>query len=159
MAKERESGARVLEKVVLGKFTLLNNEKVGRVLDLLEGIAEPRDDAERAALGAVGKKDKNSQILALYDRVGGAVKLGDRKIALGTFWDFSAKQPIDKPDFKEEDFEDEYVLVRKQKKTQKEKDADLKNRLKKLDRNEPKGEDSPKEKLDTPKLGKAKKAK
>ena len=135
MAKrESETTTRVLEKVKLGEFTLLNHEKVARVLDLIEGVVPPRNADEAEVLKrCLALKNQNKTIIALYDRLGGAIKIEGRKIALGTFYDFAARAPKAVIDLGEDDYEDEYVLVRKKVRTQKEKDNLLKSRLKSLD--------------------------
>lgn len=113
MTKEREKEGRVLKATVIGKFTLLNSEKLGRVLDLVEDLVQPKDAEEAGILAEARKLGDDEAVLALYDRLGGAIKLGERKLSMGTFYDFAARKPIAKPDLTEKDFEDEYVLVPK----------------------------------------------
>jgi len=118
MAREKSEGGRVLTstEIRLGKnnFTLLNSEKLGRALDWLDEIETPKAESDQAALAAAQKMGaKKDAILALYDRFGGAVRLGERILKTGAFWDFAAKKPLKKADLSEEDFGDEYRLVRK----------------------------------------------
>lgn len=114
----------ITTEIKIGKnmFKLLNDEKLGRALDLIEGTREPeRDDkgnllSEGLAFQEIKKAfgdDKDKQALALYDRMGGGIRLGDRILKVGTFWSFAARKPIEKADLSEEDFGDEMVLVPK----------------------------------------------
>lgn len=110
---EKERKGRILTNTKLGKFTLLNSEKLGRVLDLLEGIVDSANSMEGAVLVKAKKMKHEDAVLALYDRFGGAVRMGDRKVSMGTFYDFAAQEPIKGVNLSEKDFADEYVLVRK----------------------------------------------
>lgn len=97
----------------LGKFTLLNDEKLGRVMDWIEGVVVPPNDEGKGILKAALELGKEGAVLALYDRLGGAVKLGERILRTGAFYDFATKTPLAKPNISEEDYGDEQVLVRK----------------------------------------------
>lgn|SRR3990167_7610127 len=131
MAKERESQGRVLQITNVGEFTLLNSEKLGRVLDLIEGITAPTGN-ESTILTQCKDLSYERKVLTMYDRLGGAIKMGERKVALGAFYDFAARAPIKKVEFSEKDYADEYVLV--QKKTRKGKKAeDAASRIKRLE--------------------------
>lgn len=126
-----ETQGRVLRDTQVGKYTLLNDEKLGRVLDLLEGITEPKSE-EASLLATLKAYDHNDAVLALYDRYGGAIKLGEREIQIGTFYDFAAREPKKVEDIKEADYEDEYVLLKK-KTNKKKKVEDIKSRIKRLE--------------------------
>jgi len=97
----------------LGKFTLLNDEKLGRVMDWIEGIVVPPTEEGKGILAAALKLGEEEAVLALYDRLGGAVKFGERILKTGTFFDFATKTPLVKPNLSEDNFGDELVLVRK----------------------------------------------
>lgn len=96
-----------LAKVVVGKseFTLLNQVKAKKALDYME------------------EKDMKAtpeNLLAMYDRLGGAVRLstelGQRALALGAFFDFEnkvAKKGLDYNNLEEENFTDEIQVVKK----------------------------------------------
>ena len=123
--------ARRLQARQLGKFTLLNDEKLGRVMDWIEGVVKPKPE-EEAILAASLKLGQEEAILALYDRLGGAVRLGERILKTGAFYDFATKTPLVKPNLTEDDFGDEMVLVRK--KTKKGvKSEDVGTRMKRLE--------------------------
>ena len=132
---EREAvrEARVLKMTQIGPYTLLNSEKLGRALDFLEGLVEPANSEEAGIVAACKKLGEEMGVLALYDRSGGAVKLGERKLAIGTFYDFTAREPRKKVEINEEDYTDEFVLVKK--KTRKgRKSEDAGDRIKRLER-------------------------
>lgn len=131
MAKTREIQGRVLQSTQIGDYNLLSSEKLGRVLDLLEGNVQPKDE-EAGILAAAKKLGEKKAILALYDRLGGAIKLGDRKLALGTFYDFAAKEPRAEVHIAEESFEDEYVLQKKKTRKSKKDETPL-ARVKRLE--------------------------
>lgn len=128
MAKaQKDEEGRVLTstEIKVGKntFTLLNSEKLGRVLNWFDGTDSPQeknqDGSETtnfAALQSVEKlrkKDEGAAILALYDRLGGAIRLGERILRTGTFWDSNTRLPVEKVDLTEDDFGDQYELVPK----------------------------------------------
>jgi len=115
---------RRIHSVQIGEFTLLNSEKLGRVMDLLEGVVEPTSSNEATALQKCKSlEDDDMQILALYDRLGGGIRLKERKLNMGVFWNFKEREPNEAPDLSEEDFEDEFVLVRKQRNKGKKKES------------------------------------
>lgn len=112
MSEEKQ--ARILRTTKLAGYKLLNNEKLGRVLDLIEGVAETITESDRAALRATSKLSSDDQIIALYDRIGGGIKtLEGRKVAIGTFWNFKTKLPNEGVELDESDFEDEVVIQKK----------------------------------------------
>ena len=93
-----------IEPINLGKFELLNVVKVRLAIENLE---------------KVGKEVNQENLLPEYDKLGGAIKKGGRKLEIGAFYDFlnkKAKKIEDYYKIGEEDFADEYVLVRKKKK-------------------------------------------
>ena len=112
--KTKREKPRVLQPVDVGDYTLLNDEKVSRAFDKL------------------GENATDAQLLAEYDRLGGAVKYEGRKLAMGTFFDFKEQKPREVVKLEEEQFEDEYVLQRKEKKIVREKGKDIKERVAKL---------------------------
>ena len=128
---ERERKGRMLTSTILGKYTLLNSEKLTRALDLLEGIVEPK--GEEADILAKCKSMKHEDaVLALYDRFGGGVRMGERKLAIGTFYDFALREPREGVDLSEDDFADEFVLVKKKSKKGV-KNENVKSRVKRLE--------------------------
>lgn len=135
--KERETEGRMLQSTSVGDYVLLNSEKLSRTLDLLEDAVEPATDDEKRIVGACKKlKDKDMRILSLYDRFGGAIKLGERKLVLGTFYDFAAREPREKAVINESDYEDEFVLVRKQTRRNR-KVEDVGERMRRLEKANP----------------------
>ena len=116
MAKERVKQGRVLvaNPLIIGKqtFTLLNSEKLGRVMDWIEGTVKPSEN-EQPILDAALKLGAKEAVLALYDRLGGAIKLGERNVKIGTFFNFAEKIPVAKPNLSEDDYSDEYVRIPK----------------------------------------------
>ena len=103
-------------KVGKNSFTFLNSEKLGRVLNWMDEkeLPTPENQSDYAAwMSAKQMKDPSAAILALYDRLGGAIRLGDRILKIGTFWDVKTKTPVEKVDLTEDDFGDEMVLVPK----------------------------------------------
>ncbi len=86
-------------------FLLLNP---GKVKAALEFMAENK------------LAETSENLLAFYDRLGGAIKLeskdGNRAVALGAFFDFENKEPrkgVDYANLGDENFSDELVVVRK----------------------------------------------
>lgn len=123
------TGARKLKTIKLGDFQLVNDEKVQRVLDLLDGVTKPNEE-ELRVMGLVSAFEKDKAILSLYDRLGGGIRDSkDRKIALGSFWDFKERAPKEHVEIKEDDYEDEYVLKRKSKRTKREVGEDVRTRI------------------------------
>ena len=91
------------DPIYVGKFHLLNVTKVRTAIETLERH---------------GKEVNQENLLPEYDKLGGAIMKEGRKIETGAFYDFLEKQPkkIENYDtLGEEDFADEYVLVRKKK--------------------------------------------
>lgn len=143
---ERESAkeARVLRDTHIGEYTLLNSEKLGRALDLMEGLVEPANSEEAGVVAACKKLGEEAGTIALYDRFGGAIKLGERKLSTGTFYDFTARAPRKEVKINEEDYTDEYVLTKK--KTRKgKKSEDAADRIKRLESKAKKGKSVEKE--------------
>lgn len=106
------------DTVVVKGFELLNARKIAQALEEL------------------GENPSEEALLAAYDKRAGAIRKDGRLIATGTFWDFDEKKPKEVKDYSklgEDDFEDEYVLVRKKRKPKaEEKAADVKRKLSKL---------------------------
>src|SRR3990167_2012766 len=142
MIKEKETKGRMLTDTQIGKYTLLNSEKLGRALDMLEGIVELKGDEVEIVAKCKDMKHEDA-VLSLYDRVGGAVKIGERKLATGTFFDFAAREPK-VADIKESDFADEFVLVRK-KTVKGKKSESVSTRIKRLESKVQKGKEKAKE--------------
>ena len=93
-----------VDPINVGKFELLNVIKVRKAIETLE---------------ARGMEITSENLLPEYDKLGGAIKKGARKLEMGAFYDFLEKKPRKIDDYDkigEEDFADEYVLVRKKKK-------------------------------------------
>ena len=114
-------------EVMVGKvkFTLLNPEKAKSAMDHME---------EKEM------KMTSENLLAMYDRLGGAVRLqtelGARALVLGAFYDFEnkvAKADLDYANLGDENLADEVVVVRKvsKKKVRKDGVADRLNKLEK----------------------------
>ena len=103
---------RRLQARQLGPYTLLSDEKLGRVMDWIEGVVKLQPE-EQAILDAAIALGPDEAILALYDRLGGGIRLGERIIKTGAFYDFATKIPLQKPNLSEEDYGDEQILVRK----------------------------------------------
>ena len=112
--KDKAATPTALESVEVAGFTLLNNDKVQRALDILG------EDADEESL------------LATYDKLGGGIKKDGRKIAIGSFWDFEEKKAKTKVDYEKLDYEEEYVLVRKPLETKGSKGPSTKDRVAKL---------------------------
>src|SRR3990167_269354 len=90
-----------LDPVNVKGFRLLNSVKV------------------TTALQKLGDNATSEALLAEYDKLGGAIMKGARKVAMGTFFDFIEKVPKKNVDYEvlgEAEFEDEYVLTPKKKK-------------------------------------------
>jgi len=105
---------KALESVYVQGFELLNDEKVQRALD------------------AVGPNASEEQLLAEYDKLGGGIKKDGRKIALGSFYDFTAKKAIKDVSYDELEYEDELVVVRKPLETKSAKGLSTKERVTRL---------------------------
>ena len=88
---------------VLG-FQLLNPTKIAKAFENFHKI------------GKTEKEITGEELLAEYDKLGGAIKKNRRLVAMGAFYDFTKKEPkknLDLDNIGEEDYEDEYVLMRK----------------------------------------------
>lgn len=137
--KNREKSARVLSPAVVGDFQILNDEKLGRVFDMLDGVkpitkviivnghTEEVEDVELVA--ALKELTREQSVMALYDRLGGGVKKGDRKVASGTFFDFMTKLPKKNVKINEEVFEDHFVLQRKPVVVKRQKGQDIREKV------------------------------
>lgn len=102
----REKPEKVEPVNIIG-FQLLNEAKVRRAIETLEKF---------------GSSYTQEQILAEYDKLGGAIKKEGRIITMGTFYDFLEKKPKKIENYKnigEESYDDEYVLVRKKRSPEK----------------------------------------
>jgi len=73
------------------QFVLENSEKVHRAIEGTPGRGG-------LAVGGVGKEAKPEEILAEYDRLGGYITKGGRKIKTGSFWDFKQNKARSKPE-------------------------------------------------------------
>lgn len=75
-----------------GKFTLLNDDKVTRVV-------EDTTDSSGKIVSGLGSDAEPEMILAMYDKLGGAI-LGENgsKIKTGSFYDLKKKTPKTTPD-------------------------------------------------------------
>ena len=118
--KAKRPKPKAMQLVDVGKYVLMNDEKVGRALD------------------KIGADGTDEQLLAEYDRLGGAVKLEGRKLAMGTFYDFEEKKAREEIKIDEDQYEEEYVLQHKPKKVVKEKGDDVKDRVANLKKKEDK---------------------
>ena len=76
----------------MGDFELANPTKLERAKEKL------------------GKSAMDADLLAEYDKYGGAIKKDGRIIETGSFFDFQTKLPRKEPKI---EFGDEYVLIRK----------------------------------------------
>lgn len=145
--RDTESQGRLLEAKSLTvdgvTYTLLNDEKLGRVLDLIEGMGTiSAEDKRMLALCKQMKLSEDMTIITLYDRIGGGIRypdpeMGDeRKIAMGAFFDFKGRVPRGKVVIDEDAFEDQYVLTRKPQRrgVKNESAADRIKRLEKLEK-------------------------
>lgn len=77
----------------VGEYVLLNEEKAQRAL---LGTPGP----EGGYVGGVQKPDgtyNELELLAEYDKMGGAIKKGTDKVKMGSFYDFKNKKPRAKP--------------------------------------------------------------
>ena len=87
------------------------------------------------ALDKLGEGATEEQVLAAYDKLGGAIRKEGRKVAMGTFYDFVNKEPRKDVNYEvltEENFEDQMVLVRKPVKKKEDGKTDLKSKLAKV---------------------------
>ena len=83
----------------IGKYTLVNDEKVQRALvgtptrlGQLSGGLQSRPD-----WSTLKQEEKDKILLAEYDKLGGLITKGGLKVSSGTFWDFKQKGLKDKP--------------------------------------------------------------
>lgn len=67
-------------------FSLVNEEKLGRAIEGSPG-------KEGKATGGVGREASPEAVLAEYDRLGGLVLKGGRKIKTGSFYNFEERAP------------------------------------------------------------------
>ena len=119
MAKKGEkSEMKALESVQVMGFELLNDDKVQR------------------ALTAIGEEGSEEDLLAEYDKLGGGIKKDGRKVAMGSFYDFTTKKAKTKVDYEELEYEEEFVLVRKPLETKSAKGLSTKERIAKLGKKE-----------------------
>lgn len=95
----------------IGKFTLLNEEKIERALN----GAQQSDSTRVGGVGNGAYKDGDvwkregeelgdkevvsleAALLAEYDRLGGLIKKGTDKVKVGSFYNFKSKKPHEKP--------------------------------------------------------------
>lgn len=77
----------------VGKYTLVNAEKVNRALD-----GAPNDRG--ALIGGIRKEDGSfepAELLAEYDRLGGLILMGEDKVNTGSFYDFRNRKAFETP--------------------------------------------------------------
>lgn len=150
--RKPQSEGRVLKSIKLGDFELLSDEKVGRAVDQVEGISpilksavvngQKREVVDDNLTNAIGKLPKDKAIITLYDRLGGAIRFEKRKVALGTFFDFESGLPQENIEIKEDVFEDQYVLVRKQKVSKRVQGEDIRRKVANLTKSGKSDEDA-----------------
>ena len=75
----------------IGEFTLVNLEKLDRAIYGSVG-------KNGELVGGVGEKAGESAILAEYDRLGGLIRKGKRKVKTGSFFDFDRGEARAKPE-------------------------------------------------------------
>jgi hypothetical protein len=75
---------------ILG-YTLVNNEKLNRAIF---GMIGPRG----SLMGGVGENASDMEKIAEYDRLGGLILKGERKVKTGSFYNFTKKTPREKPE-------------------------------------------------------------
>lgn len=75
----------------IGQFVLENEEKIDRAINGTPGRGG-------VPQGGVGKDAKPEVLLAEYDRLGGLVTKGGRKIKTGSFFSFKDKKPRTEPE-------------------------------------------------------------
>ena len=74
-------------------YTLCNPDKVTRALE-----GTPLESGNR--LGGVAREDgtyDDNELLAEYDKLGGLIRKGSDKVKTGSFYNFGAKKPREKP--------------------------------------------------------------
>ena len=74
-------------------FELVNEDKVERALN---GTLTPSGDKVGGIAKEDGSYDEN-ELLAEYDKMGGAIRQGTDKVETGSFYDFKKKKPREKP--------------------------------------------------------------
>lgn len=74
-----------------GKFTFANAEKHNRAIHGSMGHGGMLQ-------GGVGEKATEEAIIAEYDRLGGLILVGNRKVKTGSFYDFDKKAPRETPE-------------------------------------------------------------
>lgn len=79
------------KEMVVDDFILANDTKVRRAI---EGTVTREGRLE----GGVGANADPALIRAHYDRLGGLILKGDRKVKSGSFWDFEKNMPRETPD-------------------------------------------------------------
>jgi len=80
--------------MLIREFELVNESKVDRALN---GSPGRTGDFKGGVAAADGSYDEDA-LLAEYDRLGGAIMDGDIKVKNGSFYDFKARTPKDKPE-------------------------------------------------------------
>jgi hypothetical protein len=82
-----------VESVFVKGYKLANMDKVRRAL-------KGSPNAQGEFVGGVEKADgsyEDDALLAEYDRIGGLILKGSDKVRTGSFYDFGAKAPAEKP--------------------------------------------------------------
>ncbi len=90
VAEESVNETPVNERTVNG-FIAENSEKWNRAVHGSMG-------AEGTLNGGVGENASGEEKLAAYDKLGGYITKGGRKVKMGSFYDFKAKAKKDKPE-------------------------------------------------------------
>lgn len=75
---------------IIKDYELVNHDKLQRAI--FGSVA-----GGGSLKGGVGEDASDGAKLAEYDRLGGLIRKGGRKVKTGSFWDFSKKKPREKP--------------------------------------------------------------
>lgn len=74
-------------------YELLNADKVRRVIE-----GDPTRDGNKGGIMKADGKWDDDELLARYDRLGGAISFNGDKVQTGSFWDFRNKKAKEKPE-------------------------------------------------------------
>lgn len=83
--------AKKIKETEVEGFILTNEAKLRRVID---GTVT----REGALSGGLGEGADPALIRAHYDKLGGLILKGDKKVKMGSFWDFEKREPRAEPD-------------------------------------------------------------
>lgn len=82
----------------VGEFELVNDEKINRALN---GSVTKNGVPQGGLLRKHGTNNPDdvppTELLAEYDRLGGLILKDGNKLKIGCFYNFTLKQPLDKP--------------------------------------------------------------